>query len=166
MACQWTTPASEESERSLRCLRYFSALLTGAYQAAREGGVHQDTLRATRMDLGINIPELDVVMIWSTHPREGSVSIPFADFILGQILTAFEGFSSTLSEKGMADRALEYRRALSEALKEVTGGLDTTASLPRLTDQVLPEPVLAALCADGGLLERVRVFSDGCASRV
>lgn len=160
MSFKRTTPAADERDRSVRCLRYFCTLLTGAYRAAREGGLHQDTLRASRVGLGINIPELDVVTIWSTQSGEGSISIPYAGFILGQILMALDECSITLAENGMTGCVLEYKRALSEALKEITLGLDTEASLPRLIDQSVPAPVLAALCGDGGLLDRVLVLSD------
>lgn len=160
MAGERTSPAAGGSDRSLRRLRYFCALLSGAYRAAHEGGLHQDTLRASRLDLNIDIPELDVVTIWSTRPGDGSISIPYADFILAQILTAFEECSSNLTEKGTANQALEYKSALSEALKEISGGVDAKVCLPRLIDQSASVVVLTALCSDDGLLDRILALND------
>lgn len=128
MAWQRTTRTYDDPDLSLLRLGYFCALLTDAYRAAREGGLHQDTSRATRVGLGIDIPELDVVTIWSTRSGEGGISIPYADFILGQILRALDECTIGLAESGTAGRvlwpvSLADRRGHSTAASSVPGGL-------------------------------------------
>jgi len=135
-------------------MRYYVELLTAGYRQAVRPEALPRCLRAERIALGIDLPELDAGPLWAACGPDLTVSIPFADFVLGRIHHILGRFVECLPS---ADRevgsdlwkgCLEYRRIL-EGLKIEDAGPD---NLPRLEDCRLPQPSIDRLCGPGGLL--------------
>jgi hypothetical protein len=143
------------TEFLFRRLKYFTDLLQTGYRHALRPDPLPRSLRAERIALGIDVPELDTVPLWSARRDDGAVSVPFIDFILVQIKETLEAL---LDGAGMPPRVRDGLRACQRDLGEVLDLIDPTArtrqSVPLLRDLYLPEAFLDDLCAPGGLLER------------
>ena len=140
-----------------RRLRYFIDLMVAGYQHALNPDPLIPSLRSERIALGIDLPELDTVPLWSARRSDGAVSIPFIEFILGQV-------DQSLSEIGgdpESVNAIEIRnlqrarRAIARVLKEVSPKGDPPPAYPRLRDLYVPAPILEELCGPEGLGEQV-----------
>ncbi|HEU4402575.1 MAG TPA: hypothetical protein VFT43_10770, partial [Candidatus Polarisedimenticolia bacterium] len=139
---------------ALRRLSYFRDLLVEGFRSARDLDLFSNSLRGERLALGIDLPELDAVGLWSARAGDGSLSIPFIEYILGQIVTVIDTFCADLDDRRANGELLAERQALDEALHEANRGGPTALALPHLGDNFLPEPFLARLCVAGGLIDR------------
>jgi len=86
--------AAEELDR----MRYFRNLLEMGYRHALLPDEDPDTLRSQRVALGIPLPELDLVPVWSCRTPDGTFSIPFIDFLLGQFSNLSSGSARTCAK--------------------------------------------------------------------
>jgi hypothetical protein len=138
------SPGLEDLER----MRYFRNLLRAGRRAALQPGSEGETLRGDRIALRIALPELDAVPLWSVRRADGMISIPFIEYILGQVL------ASALRIGRMAGRG-EGEDALVEVLVQVNSGGPGALLLPRLNDVYLPAVLVERICGADGILERV-----------
>jgi hypothetical protein len=145
------------ADLQLRSLRYFLDLLDAGYRHALAPDPLTRSLRAERIALGIDLPELDTVPLWAMRRDDGSVSIPFIEFILGQIGQTVEALCSdpAYALTPEAEDLAGERRALGRVLERIVPAGDPVPSLPRLRDLFAPESLLEELCGTGGILERV-----------
>jgi hypothetical protein len=136
-------------------LRYFRDLLVEGYRTARTTDLPSNSLRAERVDLGIELPELDTVALWSTRRQDdGAIAIPFIEYILGRFVASLDEFCAQLQEWGTEAEMMEHTHALEQALGEANHGGAAALALPSLSENFLPEPFLERLCGPSGLLER------------
>ena len=154
-----TRPGTLSSaDLSLRRMRYFVDLLVEGHRSALQPDPLTRSLRAERIALGIDVPELDAVPLWSCRRADGSISIPFIDFIVGQIARCADAFFTTLSsaspDQVMILRA--HRQALQALREEIDPGRTGPALPPELTDAYLQPAVLDRLCGPLGLLKRLQ----------
>src|SRR2546428_4144244 len=94
------TPSPRELQ--VRRLRYFMDLLETGYRHALLPDPLPLSLRAERVALGIDVPELDTVPLWSVKRSDGAVAIPFVEFIVTQICRSLGG---TADEAGLSGSA-------------------------------------------------------------
>jgi hypothetical protein len=141
-------------ELLLRRLRFFLDLLSTGYRQALAPDPLAGSLRGERIALGIDLPELDAVPLWSARGRGGTICVPFVEFILGQIVEIIEALASEIAPFDAAtSRDMEtVRQAVVRTLDEACAGGEPAPSLPRLRDVYLPAPVLETLCGSGGSL--------------
>lgn len=143
-----------DSELLLRRLRFYVDLLdTGYHQALRPDPLSR-CLRAERIALGIDLPELDVVPLWSVRGRDGSVSVPFVEFILAQIAEALDALSieASASDPQAAAEISATSEAVVATMRATRSGGMPLQTLPRLHDVYLPSSTLEALCGRDGRL--------------
>ncbi len=140
-----------------RRLHYFLDLLSAGYRQALQPDASFRSLRGERIALGIDIPELDTVPLWAARRADGSISIPFIEFILGQIsqnldeICGAPGLGSSPSLRSLS----ELRFAIGSILKEAAPEGEADSSLPRLKDVYLPASVFDRLCGAGGFTEQI-----------
>lgn len=143
------------SELHFHRLRYFIDLLIAGYRQAQRPDPMPRSLRGERIALGIDLPELDTVPLWTVRRDDGMVAIPCVVYILDQARGSLDLFcreeDHDLSGEGHVGAC---RAALDKALVEARGGSKTDPAGPRLHDVFLPGDLLDKLCASGGLLER------------
>ncbi len=145
--------AEEELALELRRLRYFRDLLCTAWRHARGGSDPHMTLRTERLALAIGLPELDAVVLWSHRAADGTIALPFVEYLVSQLRLA----AATLAGR---DEALRRRagRPLRQLLRLLAERRDLDAghdALPRLRDVFLPEEWLDRICAAGGLADQL-----------
>ena len=134
---------------------YFRDLLEEGYRHALRPDEDPDTLRSRRVALGISLPELDLVPLWSRRAPDGSFSIPFIDFILAQFFDSLARIREEVRE-ARRPRAMLWGNPTNSGSRqgrEVDG--ETPASLPILEDRFLPEAMLTRLCGPEGVLSRI-----------
>lgn len=139
--------------RELRRLRYFRDLLCTAWRHACGGSDPHVTLRSERTTLGIELPELDAVTLWSHRAGDGTIALPFVEYLLSQLRLS----AATLSghDEAVRRRAGRPLRRLLRMLSE-RHDLDAGhAALPRLRDVFLPEEWLGEVCAPGGIADQL-----------
>lgn len=141
-------------ELQVRRLRYFMDLLETGYRQALQPDPLPHSLRAERIALGIDVPELDTVPLWSVKRADGAVAVPFIEFIIVEICGTL---ASIAEEAGLAatpagEDLVVARRALRRVLEQASHGCATAPDLPRLGDIFLPQSVLEEVCGDAGLL--------------
>jgi len=112
------------------------------------------SLRAERIALGIDLPELDTVPLWSIRGSDRTVSIPFIEFILGQIREALDRIRAQADapRSGVSRETIAGLGALIRLLDETELVGAATPPLPRLADTFVPEELLDRLCGPDGLL--------------
>jgi hypothetical protein len=147
----WLAVAVEELQR----MRYFQDLLEQGFRHALQPTEQPDTLRTRRIALGIPLPELDLVPLWSRRAQDGTLSIPFIDFLLAQFLESVEHFRRDLREARRARAMLSENPTRTGTDQERRSGDPAPASLPILEDRYLPEAMLARLCGPRGVLNRI-----------
>jgi hypothetical protein len=154
-----TAARSETRNRTLLAgevdrMRYFRDLLRAGRGAALHPGSGGETLRRDRIALRIPLPELDAVPLWSVRRADGMISIPFIEYIIGQVLASAQriGRAAGLEE---GEDALVEVRSLRRALVQVNSGGPEALLLPRLNDVYLPAVLVERLCGAGGILERM-----------
>lgn len=145
------------AELLLRRLRYYRDLLVTGYRQALDPTPLTSSLRAERIALGIDRPELDAVPVWSARGRAGTVAIPFIEFILGQIETILAelsidpGFLDPQAEQELAGA----RRSIGRVLEQASGGGEAVTSQPRLCDVFVAAGLVQDLCGHGGCLDTI-----------
>ena len=138
---------------AVRRIRYYCSLLITGYHHALSPDPQSRSLRTERIALGIDLPELDTVPLWSTRREDGTVSIPFIEFILARICEGLDGLCAhpLLSARQAAAELTRARRGLGMILRETTPEGEAPA-LPRLGDIYISEELLKELCGPEGLL--------------
>ncbi len=138
----------------IRRLHYFVDLLGAGYGHALRPDPMVRSLRAERIALGIDLPELDTVPLWSIRGSDGTVSIPFIEFILGQIREALDRIRAQADapRSSVSRETIAGLGALIRLLDETELVGAATPSLPRLADTFVPEELLDRLCGPDGLL--------------
>ena len=152
---QVLAPLFEQAAEELERMRYFRDLLQLGYRHALKPEEETGTLRAQRVSLGIPLPELDLVPLWSCRTPDGKLSIPFIDFLLTQFLESLERFRRDLREARRARAMLRGNPKSSGMRGEARAVEPAPASLPALEDRYLPEAMLARLCGTNGVLSRI-----------
>ncbi len=148
-------PLLEVAVEALSRMRYFHDLLEQGYRHALQPGEDPDTLRTRRVALGISLPELDLVPLWSRRAQDGTFSIPFIDFLLDQFLESLERFRRSLREAPRARAMLRENPTSSGTNQWARAGHAAPTSLPILEDRFLSEAMLARLCGPRGVLDRI-----------
>ena len=149
------TGAHPPLELHVRRLRYFMDLLETGYRHALLPDPLPLSLRAERIALGINVPELDTVPLWSVKRSDGAVAIPFVEFIVTQICTTLEATADEAGLSGSAagEELVLARGTLRRVLEHASPGSATAApDLPRLGDIFLSRDLLEQVCGPRGLL--------------
>ena len=146
---------------ALRRLRYFQALMTDGFKASQSADLPTGTLRAERIALAIDRPELDAVALWTTRRDDGGVAIPFIEYLLGQFIGSLEMFLADLADHGAAAEVATLSTALEIALKEANHRGDQALAVPQLGDSFLPGPFLDRICGNEGLLDRTVRCCEG-----
>src|SRR3989442_11651504 len=145
-------------ELHIRRLRYFMDLLETGYHHALHPDPLPRSLRADRIALGIDVPELDAVPLWSVTRADGAVAIPFIEFIVTQISRTLEAVADEAGLSGSAagEELVLARGSLRRILEQGSPGSATSApDLPRLGDIFLPRDLLDAVCGPEGLLRTI-----------
>jgi len=139
-------------------LHYFMDLLKTGYRHALLPDPLPRSLRAERIALCIDVPELDTVPLWSMKRADGAVAIPFVEFIVTQICRTLEVIADAagLSGRPAGEELLLARATLRRVLDEASLGSATAApDLPRLGDIFLSRESLEEICGVKGLLGKV-----------
>jgi len=149
-------PASDLPDTSaaavqLRQLRYFRDLLALGLESTIWPDRSARTLRSERLALGIDLPELDAVAIWSMRCGDGTLAIPFADFILARARESAAWFEPW-DQDGTLRRGLGR---LEQALAGIAPPGRPVAALPRLEEVHLAESTVAGLFGSDGALDRL-----------
>ncbi|OLD65746.1 MAG: hypothetical protein DMF52_13720 [Acidobacteria bacterium] len=145
-------------ELHIRRLRYFMDLLETGYHHALHPDPLPRSLRADRIALGIDVPELDAVPLWSVKQRDGAVAIPFVEFIVTQISRTLEAIADDAGLSGSAagEDLILARGTLRRVLEQASPGSATAApDLPRLGDIFLSGEILDEVCGPKGLLQTI-----------
>ena len=136
---------------NLRRIRYYRDLLTEAYESTVSPDRPAGTHRLERLALGIDWPELDAVALWSVRCGDGTVAIPFIEYILARAREAAVRLGPASGDAALA-RAIDE---LDEALAAIAPAGVPPTSLPRLEEVYAPEAAIAQLCGKGGVLDRI-----------
>jgi len=139
-------------------LHYFMELLETGYRHALLPDPLPRSLRAERIALGIDVPELDTVPLWSVKRGDGSVAIPFVEFIVTQICRTLEAIADQAGLSGTAEgeELVLARGTLRRVLEQGSPGSATAApDLPRLGDIFLSRDLLEEICGPKRLLETI-----------
>jgi hypothetical protein len=147
-------PLHSNAELLLRRLRFYLDLLEAGYRQALDPDPLSLSLRPERIALGIDLPELDAVPLWSARGRGDTICVPFVEFILGQIAETLDGLAAEVAAADPAGTSdlEEARRAVLRTLDETGAAGEAAPPLPRLGDVFVPAGVLEALCGPGGSL--------------
>jgi len=151
-------PTHSPLELQVHRLHYFMDLLQTGYRHALLPDPLPRSLRAERIALGIDVPELDTVPLWSMKRRDGAVAIPFVEFIVTQICRTLELIAETAGVSGRpaGEDLILARATLRRALDEASPGSATAApDLPRLGDTFLSRDILEEICGVKGVLSKV-----------
>ena len=151
-------PAHSPLELHVHRLHYFIDLLKTGYRHALLPDPLPRSLRAERIALGIDVPELDTVPLWSMKRGDGAVAIPFVEFIVTQICRTLEVIADTagLSGRPAGEDLILARATLRRVLDGASPGSATAApDLPRLGDTFLSRDTLEEICGVRGLLSKV-----------
>jgi hypothetical protein len=140
-----------------RRLRFYRDLLLAGYRCALRPDPTPRSLRAERIALGIDHPELDAVPLWSVRRGDGAVAVPFVEFILGEMQRALDAICDALDTQS-APRSAKLKE-LGADLRRVLETIGTEGggpALPRLSELFLTGDTLERLCGSpGGLLEQI-----------
>ena len=133
-------------------------LLETGYRHALQPDPLPRSLRADRIALGIDVPELDAVPLWSVKRADGAVAIPFVEFIVMQISRTLVTIADDAGLSGSAsgEDLILARGTLRRLLEQASPGSATAApDLPRLGDIFLSAEILDEVCGPGGLLRTI-----------
>ena len=142
-------------ELHVRRLHYFRDLLETGYRHALKPDPLPHSLRAERIALGIDVPELDTVPLWSVKRADGAVAIPFVEFIVAEICKTLQAIAEAAGLRGSAagQDLILTRAALRRVLEQASHGSATAApELPRLGDIFLSGGLLEEVCGPKGFL--------------
>jgi hypothetical protein len=135
----------------LRRLRYYRDLLVEAFESTFRPDRPAGTRRQERVALGIDHPELDAVALWSVRCGDGTVAIPFIEYILAGAYEAASAFRAADSRGRLAG----CLGRLEGALRAITPPGAQAPALPRLEDVYVPEGMVARLCGPGGIFDQI-----------
>jgi hypothetical protein len=150
-------PLHSPAEVNLRRLRYFIDLFETGFRHALRPDPQASCLRAERIALGIDLPELDAVPLWSACRCDGTVSIPFIEFIANEIDKSIEGFAGDMKsgDPAGAEDLRARGRALRLMLERAGLRVKEAPVLPRLGDVFLSQDALGEVCGPRGVLQLV-----------
>jgi len=134
----------------LRRLRYYRDLLLSGFESTIWPDRSGRTLRRERLALGIDLPELDAVAIWSVRCGDGTLAIPFIDYILARAREAAAHFALWDLDGTLRGGIEALDRAMAMTVTPAA-----PATLPRLEEVHVPEDAVAGLCGSGGILDRL-----------
>ena len=152
------TGAHSPLELHVRRLHYFMNLLETGYRHALLPDPLPLSLRAERIALGIDVPELDTVPLWSVKRADGAVAIPFVEFIVTQICRTLEATADEAGLSGSAagEELVLARGTLRRILEQGSPGSATALpDLPRLGDIFLSRDLLEEVCGPNGILGEI-----------
>jgi hypothetical protein len=150
-----------QTELLVRRLRYYAGLLQAGYRHALRPDPLPRSLRAERIALGIDLPELDTVPLWSARRDDGALAVPFIEFILAQIAETLETLARSAEDDPRAGEAFDAaRREVLAAQEQIDPASGPRPALPRLRDLYLQEGFMQDLCGPGGILERQRELCE------
>lgn len=150
-----------QSELLVRRLRYYTGLLQAGYRHALRPDPLPRSLRAERIALGIDLPELDTVPLWSARRDDGSVAVPFIEYLLARIAETLEALARSAEDDPRAGEAFDAaRRELLAAQERIDPASGPRSALPRLRDLYVQEEFMKGLCGPGGILERQRELCE------
>jgi hypothetical protein len=147
-------PFHTRAELLVRRLRYFVDLLETGYRQALSPAPLPGSLRAARIALGIDWPELDTVPLWSVRRGEAMVAIPFIEFIFHEICRSLEDLWEEVDLDREIRASLNEGSRLLQRVLEAAGidDVERKPSLPRLEDVFLPLDLLDEILGPGGRL--------------
>jgi hypothetical protein len=150
-------PLHSPAEVNLRRLRYFIDLFETGFRHALRPDPQAGSLRAERIALGIDVPELDAVPLWSACHGDGTVSIPFIEFIANEIDRSIEAFALEMKggDPGGAGGLRARGRALRLLLESAGLRAKEAPVLPRLGDVFLSQDALDEVCGPRGMLRLI-----------
>ena len=136
-------------------LRYFRDLVVAGFRHALSPDPQSRTLRSERIALGIDLPELDTVPLWSVRRDDGTVSIPFIEYLLSQICSTLDalGTDRDMTPPDAAEDLRSARRTLQSILERAAPDREPAVGLPRLSDVFISQTQLERLCGQDGLLD-------------
>jgi hypothetical protein len=139
--------------RELRRLRYYRDLLAAGWRHASGSDEPYTTLRTERLALAIDLPELDAVALWSHRATDGSIALPFVEYLLSQLRLSTALLSAHDGEiRRRAGRPFRQLLRLLAQRRDLDAGHD---ALPRLGDVFLPADWLGRICAPSGLADQL-----------
>jgi len=145
-------------ELHVRRLHYFMDLLQTGFRHALQPDPLPRSLRPERIALGIDLPELDTVPLWSVRRADGAVAIPFVEFIITEISKTLQviAVQGGLAGSAEGDELVVARADLRRVLEQASPGSSTAApELPRLGDIFLSRDLLEKVCGPEGILRTV-----------
>ena len=145
-------------ELHVRRLHYFMDLLETGFRHALQPDPLPRSLRAERIALGVDLPELDTVPLWSVKRADGAVAVPFVEFIVAEISKTLQTIAEEAGLAGSAegDDLVLARTGLRRVLEQASPGSATASpDLPRLGDIFLSRTLLDEVCGPGGILKTV-----------
>lgn len=150
-------PLQARARLQLHRMRYFRDLLAAGFRHALAPDPQSRSLRSERIALGIDLPELDTVPLWSVRRDDGTISIPFIEFLLGQIGCTLDWFCAepALTSHETAEELAAARRAITSVIDQAGPEGEPVSDLPRLGDVYMSEGVLESLCGRHGFLNPV-----------
>lgn len=141
------------TEFLLRSIRYFADLLEAGYRQALNPNFMPGSLRATRIALGIDLPELDTVPLWSVKRSDGMVSIPFIEFIIAEIRKNLKALSAEAGLDRETVASLNEGSHILQRVLDAFGAEDGVgSSLPRLKDVFVSPRLLEEIAGPEGPL--------------
>ena len=152
-----TAPMHSIAEMHFHRLRYFVDLIAIAYRQAVQPDPMPRSLRGERIALGIDVPELDTVPLWSVRRDDGGVAVPCVEFMLDQAHRSLEIVCREEEQVVRQHETLveDCQLTLKRALLTVRSSEGAGASAPQIKDVFLPGGLLDELCMPGGVLEKI-----------
>lgn len=154
----------ERMQSQIDRMEYFRKLLQAACGAPLDSSHEPQSLRADRLSVGVDFPELDTVPHWTEVTDDGRISIPFLEFILTGIDAELCCFSRH-PELGAEDlkKIQRVHTSLSGILREVTPAGEPSDGLPRLREVFVDPNKLIPVCEENGLLHQaIAACRKGC----
>lgn len=150
--------AGTDALRLLREARYYLDVLETGYTEARNGEASAgQTLRRRRVELGIDLPELDVVGMWASVNENGQVTVPFAGFLAGRAYGCLDRLLQFLDSNGQMKDAAAWRNRLARHHEELLRhfpDIGDGGAYPILKDRFVNVNVLEPWCTEGGEVRR------------
>ena len=154
----------ERMQSQIDRMEYFRKLLQAACGATLDTAHEPQSLRADRLSVGVDFPELDTVPHWTEVTDDGRVSIPFLEFILTGIDAELSCFSRhpELGAEGLK-KIQRVHTSLAGILREVTPRDEPSDGLPRLREVFVDPNKLIPVCKENGLLDQaIAACRKGC----
>ncbi len=152
------TPSTRRDlARLLDEAEYFLDVLACAYdQAIRPHDPDGCTRRTRRLELGIDVPELDIVCLWASR-NETEISVPGVEFMAFQVADRLRRVLTRLEAAGSGDYG-KSRTDLDRKFRNLLAALPNTKvnrDYPMLGDRFMPPEVLQTWCDSDGDVRRL-----------